>query len=217
MFDHTLFCQTDDEVLAKTFPFEQSAAPLSKHVDVARAAGLVDAKGPAFRNVVVHEQPNIDFWYAPPACAGLHVLAFEGELFSFRLSATAAYYMQFGFSQARKWHDAARNKLDAVHVALRDGCGALVQQMREPWHLVALDRKIDASSLSNGAVWGPTARGWGPLDVGAERALRLSIPSDGEGIEPQQIELAFGRVPSPEMIAQIQRALNQLLAAALSA
>jgi hypothetical protein len=215
-FDHTLYCQTSNDVMAKTFPFERSSGPLGRYVDETRAGALVDSAGFAYRNVVVHDQPNIDFWYSPPNCSGPEVLSFEDELFEFRLSATAAYYMKFGHRPARKWHHAATHKLDAVSAALRDGCRALTREHRDAWHLIPIRSETDPASLSNGAVWGNTPSGWGPLEPGAERAVRVSIFTDGEEIEPQTVDVAFGRVPSPALVREIQDAVNGFVRAAVA-
>lgn len=214
-FDHSLYCQTDDAVLAKTIPFRQSEGPLGDHVDAERTNKLVDGKLHGYRNVVMHDHPNDDHWYDPPACSGPHKLSGEGELFAFKLSATAAYYTEFGHPPARRWHEAARTKLDALHDALLDGCKTLTAQHRDDWHLIGPRPELEPVWLSNDKVYGSGNEGPTLLEVGKERAVRISVSTDSQDVEPQRVDLAFSRVPSSAVIGEIRQALNAIVARAV--
>jgi hypothetical protein len=215
-FDHSLYCQTDDGLLAETFPFSRSEDVLGKHVDAARAGGLINGEGSGFRNALMFDQPNADHWYEAPACAGAHVLRGKGELFEFKLSATAAYYTEYGRPVARAWQEAARTKLDALHAGLHDGLAALTAERRETWDLVPMSDELTATWLSNNDVYGLASHGPLRQEVGSECAIRLPLSTDTEDlIEAQQVVLGFRRVPAPERVAEIREALNAIVRAAL--
>jgi hypothetical protein len=82
--------------------------------------------------------------------------------------------------------------------------------------LIPIRSKTEPASLSTGGVWGHTASGWGPLEPGIERAVRVSISTDGEEIEPQTVDLAFSRVPSPALVREIQDAVNRFVRTAIA-
>jgi hypothetical protein len=215
-FDHSLYCQTDDEVLAQTLPFQRSDKPLGEHIDVDRARGLIQPDRSGFRDVVMYEQRNADRWYDPPICAGAHVLRGSSELFSFTLRATAAYYTEFGTPSARRMHEAARTKLDAIHAGLLEGVRILTSKRRDAWHLVPPSSELEKVWLSNDNVYGSGDLGPLLLDVGSERPIRLQISTRTDDVEPQQVELGFARVPAPEVVAEIRRSLNEIVTRAVA-
>jgi hypothetical protein len=216
-FDHSLYCQTDDELLSGTFGFERSPRPLGEHVDARRAAGLVDDRAIAFRCVLQHELRNADAWYEPPECAGAHVLRGEGERYAFHLSATAAYYTELTDPKSRRRHEVARTKLDALHAALDAGLRDLTSRRASELHLVPLGPELQrASADGESSVYFWDNDGIHRLESGAATRVQLTFSTTVEGLEPQRVELAFERVPSQEAIREIHRAIDAMVTRAIA-
>jgi hypothetical protein len=215
-FDHSLYCQTDDPVLDGTLPFERSEKNVGAHVDASRTQGLVDGAAIALRQVVIGTRANTDHWYDPPACSGAHVLRGEGELFAFKLSATAAYYTEFGHPPARRWREVARTKLDALHAALLEGALRLTSERRDDWRLIPLTEDLAKAWLSNDDVYCAGQTGFERADVGKELPLRLAIATRTDAVETQQVDLGFRYVPPPEVIAEIRGHLDAIVSRAVA-
>ena len=164
-------------------------------------------------------QRNIDFWYEPPAFAGEHVRSGESELFTFELSATAAYCTEFAHKPARRWHEAARTKLDAVHQALTEGgCQSLTTEQRSAWHLVrriAIRKKPGWRTASSTDRQEARRRSGWTVSRGSRseraRGSRRALDRRRESMEPKHIQLAFDRVPSPAVIAEIRSKLSAIV------
>lgn len=186
-FDHSLYLQTEDRVLSRTCAFERSGARLGAYVDASRAAGLVDGDAVAFRHTLLGHLPNEDTWLEAPRCRGEEVLAGGGELFRFRLSATAAYYADVGEARARRWHAVATARLDDLHDGLAAGLASLASTRRDEWGLVPCDEA--------NAVW---------------------FAVQTEDVEMQHVALAFERRPEGERRREIEAALADVIARAVA-
>lgn len=207
-FDHELYCQIDDVVMASTVPFRRSSESLARHVKIASTDGIV-SDAPGFRESMSTQRRNIDQWYEPPPCAGAHVLHGRGEHFSFSLRAAAAYDEELEHPRARLWRTTARTKLDALHDALLEGGRALTKAHRNDWGLAHYDDALDELAIRNGELY--TGTDAQHLAAGTERTFRMGLATDSDVVEPQQVELAFARVPPPELISSIRRAFTDLV------
>lgn len=217
-FDHSLYCQSDDAVLTETMAFQRTKKPMGASVKAGRAAGLIDPDAVGLRTVVKFEQRNVDYWYDPPRCSGAHVLRGEGELFRFKLSAHAAYYRTFGHPSSRRWHDAARTKLDLLHSGMLEGLQKLTIDQRDAWHLIPVSDEVEQSWLSNDDVHVSSLDlGSARMEPSTERPLQIDLSTGTmDEIEPQIVTLAFRRVPSPKTIAEIRGALRKIVLRAVS-
>ena len=217
-FDHSLYVQSEDPVLTRTFGFEESIAPLGDVMDTARTAGLVDGAARAYKQGLHTELTNQDRWLDPPRCRGPEVLGGRGELFSFELRAMSAYYTELDSARSRRWHDVASARLDDLHDGMLAGLRALTEEKREAWALVPPANDLERGWLSNDTASGPSQpfdlerNAPRPFEAGAAHPLRLGIPACCDDVaEPQTVELAFGRVPSKELVGEIRRALEEIV------
>ena len=220
-YDHTLVCQSDDELLIRTFGWEASARPLGRYVSADRARGAIAPDAPAFRVRLDGTLPNADHWFEPPRCSGLKVLSGRGERFAFELRALAAYALEpvgGGSPADRARRDTARNRLDELHAGLMAGLDELTSARAADWRLAALTDELGHRlNLSHNTVWRfhdaglvyPVPGTPGPFDVA------FNVRSDR--VETQVIRLGFAVSPSPDTVAHIQRELEAMLDRAVPA
>jgi hypothetical protein len=137
-FDHHLYCQTDDEVLEKTFCWRLSNGPLGRYVEASRVpAGIIDDGAMAYSTRTRGTQPNEDTFYEAPACSGPHVLSGRGERFAFDVSAYAAYFTWLDDPRNRAWRDTARSRLDELHAGLLEGLRHVTTENAAAWRLAS--------------------------------------------------------------------------------
>lgn len=216
VFDHSLYCQSDDELLVATFPFDRSTSVLGESVNVERAGGLLDGRASGFRHVVMGELPNEDLWYDPPHCAGAHVLREKAELFAFELRARSAFYTHGLDETTKRWQHVARTSLDKVHSALDEGLRELTANRRQEWGLLPLEATPARARLSGDRIIRePVVDSFEAVTPGTLEPLRVRMWSRTKALEPQEIELCLRVVPSPERIREILSAIDQILDRAL--
>ncbi len=215
-FDHALYCQSDDEVLTRTFAWTKSPENAARSVDAARTRGLVNGPAPLFLRRIDGDHPNIDVSVAPPRCAGPHVLSGRGDRFAFALAAMAAYYDETNLhAQAIAWRDTAQGALDRLHGALAEGLPAITARHAEAWSLAPYDEAVSQVWLSNRDVHrDPFAS---PLRPGEPIPCRVDLGIGTARVEPQRISLCFARVPSPAVLEAIEREVKALLDRAIPA
>ncbi len=144
-FDHHLFCQSSDEILTRTLPWQSSRLPLGAFVNAKRAAGLIEPAAVAFKTRVIGSYPNEDWWCEPPVCSGLHVLSGRGERFAFDIQAYAAYF-QTDDDQARAWQRTARTRLDELHAGMMAGLTQMTTARAREWGLASYAENVGERS-----------------------------------------------------------------------
>ncbi|MCX5745865.1 MAG: hypothetical protein NT062_25595 [Proteobacteria bacterium] len=209
-YDHTLFCQSDDDVLTRTFAWRASARTLGTSVDTRRAGELVAGDGRVYRTQLFGDQPNVDHWFESPTCdpASLEI---RHARFACDLAATAAYATTTTDNRAVT----ARTRLDALSAHLRRGLAALVDARGDAWHLGVLPANGDAVPTIHLSSWTPhvfTTTGVVRIEPGTPGPFLIQVPGEAEAVEPQNVRFVFDRAPSREQILEIRDAISQLLA-----
>jgi hypothetical protein len=65
-YDHTLVCQSDDELLTRSLGWRSSLGPLGAHVNADRARGVIDPDAVAYQHEMHGYLPNADHWFEAP-------------------------------------------------------------------------------------------------------------------------------------------------------
>ncbi|HMG51870.1 MAG TPA: hypothetical protein VK601_00280, partial [Kofleriaceae bacterium] len=221
-FDHTLVCQSNDELLIRTFGWQASDGPLGRHVSADRARGVIAPDAQAFQLRLDDELPNADHWFEPPRCSGLHVLSGRGERFAFELRALAAYSPEpaagGGSPQDVARRDTARNRLDELHAGMMAGLAELTAARGDDWRLGAVtDEPGHRLNLSNNRAWRLAGNDLQYPEPGTPGSFDLAFNVRTDRVETQVIRLGFAAVPSPEIIEDIQRELAGVLDRAIAA
>jgi hypothetical protein len=213
-YDHTLVCQSDDEVLTRTFGWRASAGRLGAHVDAARACGAIEPDAPGYRHSLHGELPNLDHWFEPPRCSGPDVLSGRGDRFAFDLAARAAYPVATAGPPATATYQArcttALTRLDDLHAGLMAGLADLTAARAEAWALGRLGNHVPLHLSGNRPFrvhLGVPQR----VEPGAAGPFEIAISAAGERVETQTIRFAFDVAPSPQIVEDIQRELAALL------
>jgi hypothetical protein len=213
-YDHTLYLQSEDEVLTRTVAWRRSARPLGKSVDAKRARGLVAPKSLAYRRTLWGEDPNEDTWIDPPVCSGAHVLQGRGERFAFELGATAAYYSPSYDAQVMRWRATARARLDDLHAGMTAGLEELTRKMTDTWHLGRVPEKegtLHRITLSNGRPHRFGPRGIEELPPGTRGPFEIEITASSTHVQHQTVRVVFEESPSVEVIASFERKLAEIM------
>jgi len=212
-YDHALYCQTDDEILARTFAWRASDGALDRRVDVDRAEGMIARRAPAYRRTIYGLQRNCDHVIEAPACR-VESLSARDPWFRFDLAATAAYYTELDSAKNRAWRTTARTRLDELHAGLVTGLSALVAANRGAWHLAKIPDNPNVAWLSNHVPHFMTPSG--PVPIAGDSPCVFALGASSDRVERQNVTFAFTRVPSPEMLRTIEAAIAELLDRAIS-
>lgn len=213
-FDHTLYCQPD-EVVEATFGWEGSDGALGKWVDVERAQGIVDGNRPCYRRILKGGRVNSDVDLTPPAGVELSSLHYVDGLFELRIHATAAYEHPVTTGRDAPWKRSARSSIPALSFHLRQGVGALLADRAADWGVRQYDDTLDEYRV-NGTRLASVhlmLHGGGPVEP-ETGPLRVRFDVSDERVEPQSVALAFDDVPDGARIAEVQAALDAVLASA---
>ncbi len=211
-YDHTLYCQSDDPVLTRTFAWRASDGKLGKHVEPRPLGALVDPAREAFRFQLSGTLANIDHWFEPPRCAE-GSLAARTEMFACSLAATAAYDPELG-----PRHRTARERLDELHAGVVRGLTEMIATHGAAWNLVPLPAELELHTmfLSNDQPHAMTERGPVPLVAGSGGTCVLAIHAESAQVEQQHVKLAFGATPSAATVAAANAAFADVLARAIT-
>lgn len=208
-FDHMLFCQTDG-VLDATLGWMRSDGALGARMDTTRALGILDGERDARRASLFGELDNGDVVLRAPEGVTVDALSGGGETFTFRARATAAYAHGPLDAQRAVWRTTARMRLPALVRALHEDLPALLSDRREAWALARRSEDLPAHFLNGYALWrgtsyldGAPATAGGPGRV----AFRIFTPR----AEPQDVELAFARLPDQRALDAIRTTLEALI------
>ena len=211
-FDHTLYCQPD-ALVAETFGWTKSDAPLDERVDVDRARGIVDGARPGFQMELHGTYPNTDVELTPPECRDVASLRHVDRCFELRIRARSAYALAPDVRTAR-WRDNARHRLEPLRDGLRAGVAALAGERATEWDLCEYDPALPECGFDGRAIYDTTllvegglARRLAPRPGPVRVLFRLS----DERIEPQEVCLAFASVPDPARLDAIQAELAGVL------
>jgi hypothetical protein len=210
--DHALYCQSDDEVLTRTFAWRESEKPAKKFMRIGRTHGLVSADLKAYLWRLWGDYPNVDIVVRAPRCKRSSLDA-RSELFALRMSALSAFTLVVD-ERTRRAHRIASEQLDELHDRLMAALVALTAAQRDAWGLVPLRDEIPARWLANDEVGGTSALhlAMGVPSVEVAHACRVEIPAERDGHDTQMVQLAFARAPVKERVVEIRAALSSLLA-----
>lgn len=227
-FDHTFVCQTSEPVFATTLAWETSDKPVGKFVNARRAKHVVDPDAVVRRSKLVGKHPNVDTWLDPPPCAGPHVLHGRGDRFTFDLRVGAAYDPSPGDARASRWRDTSRTRIDELHAGMMQGLAKLTADQADAWQLVSVDEpklglwarirgdEIAKLFISSGLPTMFGIRGFEVVKAGTPGPFAIEIGAAGEHVERQYVSFGFRVAPGAERIAEIERALAELLDRAVS-
>jgi len=207
-FDHTLTCQTSDEVLVRTMQWTASTKHLGKHVSMRRARGIVDGDQIGRRKYYIGDRKNADTWLDPPPCAGVHVLAGHGERFAFDLKLAYAYDAAGG-----AWQETSRTRIDDLHAGMMHGLTRLTTEHASDWQLEPFADRTQFTTLwlSSGNPFLFDGSGPQVLTAGTRGLFHLAISASTDRIETQTVDFVVGEAPSPETIAAMTTAFQQVL------
>lgn len=207
-FDHMLFCQADG-VLDATLGWDTSLAPLDASVSPARARGAI-ASGRAGRRTSLHgELPNRDIFLRPPTGVSVSELAGEGESYSYRVHAASAYLPE-PQGDERAWQRTARERLPGLCRGLREGLRELTAARREAWSLTRLEGALPPHFVNGTQLWsGADYRTGAPASPGGPGQVALRIFT--EAVEPQDLTLAFARLPDQAGLDRVRAELAELV------
>ncbi|MBE7449146.1 MAG: hypothetical protein HS111_09680 [Kofleriaceae bacterium] len=212
-FDHTLYAQVDGEgcALGRTLAWESSGQAVSRWVDAARTAGLVDGAQPVRRRRYGGRLRNVDLWLRP--VPHRRPLAAEGACWRWQLQAPSAHGTELYDDEPRREVVTMRGKADALHDAIASGVPALVEAHGGAWGLgpragaAVFHRRILAP---DGLV---DQLGDRP---GAPRPCRIAVEVEVDGVDRQEVELGFVAPPARATMTAIERELQALVRRAVA-
>ncbi len=202
-FDHSLYLQ-DDGVIGASLQWWQSDGPLSKHVDVGKAKGLIAGDRSALRAKLNGQLPNTDVVLTPPTGIELTDLQHVDRFFELRLRASWAYVIHTSDPRI----EYSRTKLPQLRGFLIDGLAKLTSSQIEAWDLCRYDASVAEHQIS---VLQRQPAMFGGVDLQEDAPIRIQFYFGNQRIEPQAVGLTFRRPPTQELAREIEERLKRLL------
>jgi hypothetical protein len=215
-FDHMLFCQADG-VLGATLDWTKSTAPLGDFLDRTKVGTLVDVTKGGLRQSIWGELHNHDVTLTPPAGVTVSDLAGRGEAYAYVLRAGSAYAidLEAADEMRRAWTKTARERLPALASVVREGLRTLSESRKKEWALAALSEDLAPHFVNGTQLWTGTDYMNGTVAVPGGRG-RVAMRIFTKRVEPQDITLAFERLPDQGTLDRIRAELAGLLDGAAS-
>jgi hypothetical protein len=209
-FDHSLYCQADG-VLGATIGWSRSARPLGAFVDVERARGLVDGDAIGFQTALFGSIANEDVWLRAPEGVTMDDLRGGGECFEFVIGAMFGHAIGKLPENMERWRDTARHRLGNVSRALRERLPVLVANKRTAWKLAPITPDMPAHFINGTQLWTGTDYMNGTPAV--QRGVRgfVTFSPFTERVHTQTVRLGFDAIPEDAVVADIDRALREIL------
>lgn len=219
-FDHQLTLQTADPLLAQTLRWRQSEHRVGKFVSPAKTGVLTAPKDIAHRTLFIGKLPNQDTWIEPPVCSGLDRLSGRGERFSFTLDVSAVYRPATS-DKERRQKRVAQSQIDALHAGLQTGLSELCRTKSDAWGLTTPPpptfwQRLRGDEIPRLWLSGRTPFVLGPngleaLPAGTPGPYEIEIGAETEAVPRQTVSFRFARIPSAEIVEEIERAIAALL------
>lgn len=207
-FDHTLFCQAEG-VLEALLPWTESIGPLGSKVSAERAHGLIDAARPGRRTGLHGSMPNTDVVLRAPEGVTCEDLEGRGDSFAYRVRANWHFGEATDPSRA-PWKASATHKLGALCRALRDELPRLTALRREEWLLTTLADTLPAHFMNGPQLWSGTSYQDGaPATTAGPGRVAMRIFTDN--VEPQDLTMAFAKLPDRPTLDRIVSELRELV------
>lgn len=213
-FDHMLYCQASG-VLASTIGWFESNAPLSQHVDVARARQIVDVQKNGFKLPLSGSLPNEDLWLRAPPGVRVEDLRGQGECYAYEVTATKIHVFRGAEPRYLRWQEATTTRLAALCRGLREGLRELEAQRRASWRLAPLHDDLPDYFMNGQQLWSGTSYLNGTRAEGQGRG-RVRFSPFSENVPVQSVTLGFTRLPDETLAIRIQQELSQLLDRAIA-
>lgn len=208
-FDHVLFCQADG-VLDATLDWTRSNGPLGQWVDAARAAELFAPSRGGRRQGVLGEAPNADVVLRAPDGVELGDLSGAGESYAFVARATQAYALEPWDEMRRAWQLTARTRFPALCRGLATGLRELCGARREAWRLTRLTDDLPPHFVNGNQLWtGTDYLNGAPAQPGGGGRVAMRVFTSR--VEPQDVTLAFSRLPDQSELDAIRAELGRLV------
>jgi hypothetical protein len=214
-FDHMLFCQVDG-VLDATLDWAHSKGPLGALVDPSKSGGLLDGKRSARRAVLHGERANTDVFLRAPDGITLNDLFGRGLSHSYSVRAGSAYADDTWDGMRRTWRLTAQTKLPSLCRVLREDLAGLLDARRNEWSLAPLEEDLPHHFLNGNQLWSGTDYASGSPAMVLKQRGRVAFRIFTEQIEPQDITLAFARLPEPRLLDSIRGELTRLVERAVA-
>lgn len=215
-FDHTLYLQ-DEGPLGEELDWVSSTTELDRHVDVARAKGLVAGTLHAKRLGLSGVHPNDDVRLRLPR--GLEPSRIRGSGTHHRYRLRFAYANTFadGLDPRRAtWRETSRSRMPELARALTERLPLLLASRAAAWKLADFDDSLPAHFVNGRELWRGTSYLDGSPAVPGGPG-RVSMRPFTDRVELQDITVAFRELPDRMLFSAIQRELEQLLDRAVTA
>jgi hypothetical protein len=142
-------------------------------------------------------------------------LSGEGDAYAYQARASAAHAFAPYDAMRLAWQRNARTKLPALCRELREGLASLTDARRDAWSLTTLSNELPAHFMNGNQLWTGTSYTDGrPATHGGLGRVAMRIFT--ERVEPQDITLAFARLPEQHALDAIRAELAALLDRAVS-
>lgn len=208
-FDHALFCQAEG-VLDATLDWARSTDVLGAFVDAQRARSLIDGSRGGCRTSMWGPLANHDVWLHPPKGVAVSDLTGRGETYVFTVRATSAYMHEPYDAMRVAWKRTAGTRLRDLAIGLKSGLAELTVARRDAWRLTALDDALPPHFMNGDALYtGTTYMDGRPAEPGGPGRVAMRVFTDR--VEPQDVTLAFSRLPDPELMTAIRAELRGLV------